>query len=98
MQERIQDFDAVNLLQSTVPEASPSFEEALALGKRRVRMGRMSWKEGRTKGRRKGRKKGRRKKESSFSEGLKMIWVLRVHISTLLWELLLSPIKLCLEE
>lgn len=38
MQERIQDFDTVNLLQSTVPEASASFEEALVLGRRRVSM------------------------------------------------------------
>lgn len=61
MKERIQDFDAVNLLQSTVPEASASFEEALALGRRRVRMGRRSWKEGRKDERKKeGMKEGKK--------------------------------------
>lgn len=52
-------------------------------------------------GQMKGKKKeGRKdqKKEPTFSEGLEMVWVLRVHISTLLWGFLLSPIKICPEE
>lgn len=62
MQKRTQDFDAVTLLQSTVPEASASFEEALALEKRRVRMGRSHGKKKGSKDERKkeGKKEGRR--------------------------------------
>lgn len=65
LQERIQDFDAVNLLQPTLPESSASFEEGLALGKRRVRMGRRSWKEGRKDERKKEGKKEGKKEEGA---------------------------------